>query len=153
MPTVHQLNVSDGGVPKLPVESVYIGNDHIEGDRQADQKHHGGPRQTLCIYSLEVIDALRSEGHPIQPGSAGENLTISGLDWSLLSDGAKLRIGQEVTIEVTDPATPCAKNAQWFLDGEFRRMSHSRHPGWSRWYARVLTPGRVTTGDDVVAID
>jgi MOSC domain-containing protein YiiM len=152
MALIHQINISDGGVPKLPVDRAAVALDGMEGDRQADRKHHGGPDQTLCLYSLEVIEMLRAEGHPIAPGSAGENLTISGLDWATVAPEQRFRIGADLTIEITDVATPCAKNAQWFADGRFSRMSDTRHPGSSRWYARVLTPGSVTTGDPVIQI-
>lgn len=152
MPHVHQINVSEGGVPKLPVDRAAVGLDGMEGDRQADRKHHGGPDQTLCLYSLEVIEMLRAEGHPIGPGSAGENLTIAGLDWDAVASRQRFRIGDALVIEITDVATPCAKNAQWFANGRFSRMSETRHPGASRWYARVLTPGVVATGDPVVRL-
>lgn len=152
MARIHQINVSNGGVPKLPVDRAAVGTDGMEGDRQADRKHHGGPDQTLCLYSLEVIEMLRSEGHPISPGSAGENLTISGLDWATVAPDQRFRIGETLVIEITDTATPCAKNAQWFADSKFSRMSDARHPGSSRWYARVLTPGVVATGDPVALI-
>ena len=76
--TVAQLNVSDGGVPKKPVEVAEVGDRGLVGDRQADRQHHGRPLQALCLWSVEVIDALRAEGHPIEPGLAGENVTIAG---------------------------------------------------------------------------
>jgi len=147
--TVVSINVSDGGVPKRPIPSTYVTTAGMEGDRQGDVRHHGGPLQTLCLLSLEVIEALRAEGHPIEPGSAGENLTLSGLDWDVMSEGVILRIGGDLVAEVTVPATPCSKNAQWFNDRRFTRMDHDKHPGFSRWYARVLKPGLVSTGDDV----
>jgi MOSC domain-containing protein YiiM len=56
-------------------------------------------------------------------------------------------------MEITDTATPCSKNAQWFVDGDFRRMSDSRHPGSSRWYAKVVIPGWVAIDDPVVPIN
>ncbi len=149
MALIHQINVSDGGVPKLPVDRAAVDLDGMEGDRQADRKHHGGPDQTLCLYSLEVIEMLQAEGHPIEPGSAGENLTISGLDWATVAPAQRFHIGDDLIIEITDVATPCAKNAQWFADGKFSRMSDTKHPGASRWYAKVLTPGTVATGDPV----
>lgn len=149
MARVHQINVSNGGVPKLPVEMAMVSVTGMEGDDQADKKHHGGPRQTLCLYSLEVIEALQAEGHPIAPGYAGENITLSGLDWATLADGDRYRVGGELTIEITDPATPCSKNAPWFLNGDFRRMSDSAYPGFSRWYARVIEPGMVSVGDEI----
>lgn len=153
MAHIHQINVSDGGVPKLPVDRAAVHVDGMEGDRQADRKHHGGPDQTLCLYSLEVIEMLQAEGHPIAPGSAGENLTIAGLDWAAGAPGQRYRIGDVPVIEITDVATPCAKNAQWFADGRFSRMSDTRHPGASRWYAKVLTPGIVAAGDPVLLLN
>lgn len=134
----------------MPVEQARVGLGGMQGDDQADKRHHGGPRQTLCLYSAEVIAELQSEGHPIAPGSAGENITVSGIDWASLAEGDMFRIGPDLVISITDPATPCAKNAGWFRDGDFRRMSHSAHPGSSRWYAKVLQPGLVTTGDEIV---
>jgi MOSC domain-containing protein YiiM len=145
---VHQINVSDGGVPKLPVKAAFLSHTGLSGDRQADQVHHGGPDQTVCVYSLEVIEALQGEGHPISAGYAGENLTVAGLDWSEVRPGVRLRAGESV-LEITYPTAPCSKNARWFLEGRFDRMHDAKHPGWSRMYARVLEEGWVRTGDPV----
>lgn len=146
---VAQLNVSGGGVPKRPVAAADVGLRGLAGDRQAARVHHGRPLQALCIWSADVIDALQAEGHPIAPGLAGENITVSGIDWSTIRPGAQLRIG-EVLAEVSAWATPCKKNADWFVDRDFNRMSHDLHPGWSRAYAWVREPGQVKTGDEVV---
>ena len=111
--------------------------------------HHGRPEQALCIWSLEVIQALREEGHPIEPGFAGENITVEGLEWSEVVPGRELRLGATVVAPITWPAAPCAKNAAWFLERDFRRMDPERHPGWSRMYAAVTTPGTIAVGDAV----
>lgn len=145
---VHQINVSGGGVPKLPVPEAHFGTDGVTGDRHADTVHHGGPHQAVCLYSLEVIEGLRAEGHPIHPGAAGENLTVAGIDWASVRPGTRLRAG-EALLEITKPTSPCHKNARWFLDGRFDRMHDGRHPGWSRMYAKVLEEGLVRTGDPV----
>lgn len=147
--TVTQINTSLGGVPKLPVDEVAVDWAGLQGDRQAARQHHGRPWQALCLWSNEVIAGLRAEGHPIQPGVAGENLTIGGLDWPSLRPGTRLRVG-EVLAEISSYAIPCKKNAQWFADGLFDRMHHEQHPGWSRLYASVLQPGRIVVGDEVV---
>lgn len=147
--TVAQLSVSDGGVPKRPVEAVAVGYRGLEGDRQATRKHHGRPFQALCLWSSEIIAALQAEGHPIGPGLAGENVTIEGIDWSTIRSGVRLRIG-EVLAEVSAWTTPCSKNAGWFLERNIDRMDHAHHPGWSRAYAWVREPGRVHQGDQVV---
>ena len=147
--TLTGIHRSDGGVPKLPVAAATVGWRGVEGDRQADRRFHGRVWQALCLWSAEVVAALRAEGHPIAPGNAGENLTLSGLDWAALRSGTRLRVGG-VLAELSLPATPCAKNARWFAGRDFMRMSHDRHPGWSRWYATVLAPGTVAVGDAVV---
>jgi MOSC domain-containing protein YiiM len=148
--SVAQLNVSGGGVPKQSVGEAKVTTAGMSGDHQNDRVHHGRGFQALCLYSKDVIDALNAEGHPIYPGAAGENITVEGIDWASLRPGAVILIGDELKIELSSYATPCAKNAPWFVDREFRRMLHDTHPGWSRIYATVLEPGRVHTGDQVV---
>ncbi len=152
MALLHQLSASNGGVPKKAVDRATIDRMGLVGDAQNDTKHHGGPDRALCLYSLEVIERLQSEGHPIEPGYAGDNMTISGLDWAAIQPGARLRIGHVVEIEVTSYTAPCSKNARWFIDGDFTRMLQSRHPGESRVYARVLQVGEVRAGDEVALV-
>lgn len=147
--SIHQISVSDGGVPKLAVEEAFVNVRGILRDNQANRKHHGRPEQALCLYSLEVIEALQAEGHPIEPGSTGENLTITGLDWATMKPGMRLEIGDSVIAEITYPATPCAKNARWFVDRNYDRIDHDDHPGWSRWYASIIAAGSITTGDEI----
>lgn len=149
-PYLHQISVSNGGVPKLAVPRARVTREGVEGDRQRNLKVHGGPDRAVCVYSLEVIEALRKEGHPIAPGSAGENFTVAGLEWNHVGPGTKLKVGDEVTLEVLSYTAPCDHNACWFKGGDFSRMSQKKHPGWSRVYARVLSEGVVKQGDPVI---
>lgn len=153
MARVFQLNSSTGGVPKKAIPHATIDESGMVGDLQRDQKHHGGPDRALCLFSLEVIQQFKEEGHPIEPGYAGENVTVSGLDWAKVVPGARLKIGTDVEVEITSYTAPCAKNAGWFVNGDFTRMLHSRHPAESRVYARVLSPGEVEPGDEVRLAD
>jgi MOSC domain-containing protein YiiM len=147
--TVAHLHASDGGVPKQPIDVAEVSDRGVVGDRQASRLHHGRPLQALCLWSVEVIDALRAEGHPIDPGAAGENVTIAGIDWATVRPGTQLLVG-DVLAEISAWATPCKKNAQWFVDRDFNRMNHDRHPGWSRAYAWVREPGTIRLGDQVI---
>ena len=149
-PHLHQINVSDGGVPKRPVLEALVATTGVEGDRQENLKFHGGPDRALCLYSQELIERLQDEGHSIDAGSSGENLTLAGLDWEKLKPGDQLQVGPEVRIEIMSYTTPCEKNARWFRDGDFKRVSHKRNPGWSRLYAKVLREGMVRPGDAVI---
>lgn len=150
---IFQLNVSRGGVPKHAVSEAHIDAGGMEGDRQADRRIHGGPDRALCLYAVEVLAALRAEGHPIAPGCAGENITVEGLDWRRVVPGTRLRLGAEALVEISSYTTPCWKNARWFRDGNPDRMRQEEHPGESRVYARVLQPGLVRTGDPIELIE
>ena len=145
---VLRINTSAGGVPKLAVESATLGTLGLSGDDHDDKVHHGGPDRALCIYSLERLRVLQAEGHPVGPGSMGENVTLEGLDTAGLVPGDRLSIG-EVEVELTGYATPCKTIAAAFIDGGFSRVLHQRHPGDSRLYARVLRAGRIHEGDPV----
>ncbi len=146
--TVVQVNAGSGGVPKLPVAHAAIGFRGIVGDRQAERRHHGRVWQALCLFPLEAIERLRAEGHPIGPGAVGENLTLGGLDFASFRPGTRVQIG-DALCELTLPAIPCRKNARWFTDGDFGRLSHTRDPAATRWYARVLEDGAVAPGAPV----
>jgi MOSC domain-containing protein YiiM len=148
---VHRINLSSGGVPKLPVAEAEINHLGIVGDQHNDHDH-GGPDRALCLYSLERIVALQAEGHPIEPGTIGENITLAGLDSAELSPGDRLSLGDEVKIELTRYTSPCKTIAASFVDGDFARALQDRHPGDSRLYARVVQGGRVRQGDRVERI-
>ena len=148
--TLVQISVNPrGGVPKHRVLSARILSTQVEGDKQRQLKFHGGPERAVCLFSWEVIRSLQDEGHPIDCGTTGENLTISGVDWSTLRAGTQIKIGHEVLIELTRETTPCKNIAACFIDGDFNRIHHQLHPGESRWYARVLREGIVREGDAV----
>lgn len=149
---VFQINASPGGLPKLGQVKAEVNSLGLANDRQADTRVHGGPERALCLYSLEQILLLQAEGHPIFPGAIGENLTLSGLDWSQVEPGKRLKVGNNALIEITRFTTPCSNLESYFLNADYSRVSETRHPGWSRVYARVLQAGNIKVGDEVSLI-
>lgn len=149
---IHQLSVSNGGVPKRAVPEADVSVLGLTGDVQAKRKIHGGPERAVCLFSLEVIRALQNDGHAIDAGTTGENVTIEGVDWAALAPGARLRLGAHVVVEVSDYAPPCRSIMRFFVDRKFGAISQKRHAGRSRLYACVLVPGRVRVGDDVTSL-
>lgn len=147
---LESVQISNGGVPKLTVSGpVQVTAQGVAGDRQRDLRFHGGPERAVCLFSMERIEALRRDGHPIGPGTTGENLTISGLDWGLVRTGSQVAVG-DVRLEVTKPADPCRNITASFHDGDVSRLSAKLHQGSARMYARVLVPGVIQAGDPVV---
>ncbi|MDG1840743.1 MAG: MOSC domain-containing protein [Crocinitomicaceae bacterium] len=149
MSKVISININkNGGVPKHPVASAYVNKLNVVGDKQNDKKHHGGENRAVCLFSFELIMQLKKEGHPIFSGSTGENITIQGIDWNLMKLGARLSLG-EVEIELTGPTSPCKTISNSFKEGDFSRISEKKHPGWSRWYAKVLKEGDIRINEEV----
>ena len=147
---VVQVSVSPkGGVPKRPVAQAEVGPTGLAGDAVRYTKVHGGPERAVCLFPLELIETLRAEGHPVFPGSVGENLTLTGLDWPRLRPGDVVAVGAAVRLQLTTRVEPCKTIRASFADGDFRRIQPARVPGETRWYTRVLAGGTVRTGDPV----
>lgn len=153
MPHIVQISVNPkGGVPKHRIEQTHLKTEGVEGDKQRDRRYHGGPERAICLFSYERIQALQDEGHPIDCGTTGENLTVAGLDWSEVVPGVRLQVGV-AQLEIASYTTPCSNIAASFTDGAFKRIAQKVHPGWSRVYARVLKEGLVREGDTVQVIE
>lgn len=147
--TVHQINVSGGGVPKRPVPSANALTGGLDTDRQAHPKFHGGPTRAVSLLGLDVIERLRAEGHAIAPGSTGENLTLAGVDWPSVPLGTTFHFAGGVVLEALSFATPCATIRASFRDGEIGLLHAEQHPGNARIYARVITEGPIEAGEAV----
>ena len=146
---VYGLHVNpQGGVPKFPVDVLEIHATGCVGDKQNDTRHHGGPERAVCLMERRIMTALQEAGHPIQPGTTGENLLIDGLDPGSLAVGVVLQIG-EVQLTITSDAPPCKTIRGSFEDGAFKNLSHRATPGQTRWYARVNRTGAIQLGDSV----
>ncbi len=147
---VTHMSISMGGVPKLPLDRARVGALGLEGDVQRDKKHHGGPDRAVCLYSMDLIERLNAEGHPISPGSTGENVTIRGLDWSRFTPGSRLTFSGGVVLEATSYAVPCSTIFASFADGAIRRIHQDDHPGECRVYTKVLSEGEAGVGESVI---
>ena len=146
------INASGGGVPKQPRHRAAVTAAGVEGDRQRDLRFHGGLDRAVCLYSFDLIRAMQDEGHQVTVGHLGENLTVMGLDWRLLTPGTRVQVGG-VRLLLTAFAVPCKNMSPYFDGGKIFRISQKVHPGWSRVYARVEEPGTVQIGDPVRIVE
>lgn len=150
---VLQVNVSPGGVPKLPVAGpVRVTRLGLEGDTHHEPTVHGGPHRAVALFAIEAIRRVAAEGHPIAPGTAGENLTTEGIELARLPVGTRLAIGDELVLELSAPDNPCRTISGSFSDGRFARISILTHPTDSRMYTRVLREGAVLAGDPITVL-
>ena len=149
---VHSVNVSQGGVPKLPIAGAWVGLGGLDGDAHREPLTlHGGPERAVCLYSVEQIGRVQADGHPLAgPGAAGENLTFEGLDLGALGPGTRLSIGEGgLVLEIASYTTPCQTIAHAFTERRIARISPKTNLADARRYCRVLTEGPVTEGDRV----
>ena len=157
--TIVQVNISSGGLPKRPISEGFIAPLGLEGDLHAHPQVHGGPLQAILMIAAEVVDDLRARGYPVFYGALGENLTTRGLAIRDVRIGDQVRAGGAL-LEVTKPREPCNQVNVYgeTLGGEIydQRVSLHDHtsPRWgmSGFYAKVLSPGPVATGDIIAVV-
>lgn len=133
----------------MPVPAARVGRFGLEGDRHRHDTVHGGPFRAVSLFAIEAIRRVEADGHPIFPGSTGENLTTEGIELALLPTGTRIAVGDEVVLEITRPAMPCDVIADSFRDRRAGRISALRFPTDSRMYALVVREGVVRPGDAI----
>lgn len=140
-----QINISQGGMPKLPVPEARVTFNGVAGDRQRTPKVHGGPDRAICLYSEELYQWLGEQGVNVSPGQIGENFTTRGLGLSSLQRGDRLRVGA-CLIEITKVRTPCYQLKKW--DPDLPEIIVGR----SGWMAKVIEEGMVYRGAPIELI-
>ena len=151
--TLVQVNVSPGGMPKLPVLVARVTRQGLAGDKQRNRKYHGGPDRAVCLYSEELYAWLREKGVDVSGGQIGENFTTRGLDLLKLAKGDRLRVGAAggdgadgcdgCVIEITGVRVPCSQLKKWDPDLPELIVGHSG------WVAKVVEEGTVKPGDPI----
>lgn len=153
------MNVSPGGVPKLPLLEGRLSVDGFEGDSWRHPKFHGGPMQAVLLVSIEILDTLQTMGFRVFAGALGENLTTEGLRFEDLRLGDRLRAG-DARIEITKVRTPC-DTLSVYGEGIQRAIYDARVKqgdflsprwGWSGFYAKVLQPG-IVRPNDIISVE
>ncbi len=157
--TIIQINTSPGGLPKRPVPEGQITPLGLAGDLHAHPHVHGGPRKAILIIAAEVVDSLIARGYPLFYGALGENLTTRGLTIGDIRIGDQIRAGGAV-LEITQPRGPCIQLDIYgeglqdeIYDARVKARDHTS-PRWgmSGFYASVLSPGPVATGDIIAVV-
>lgn len=152
---VSSLIADDGAVGITAIDKravngpVKVGRYGLFADVQADRKHHGGLDKALYAYSQADADFWAAElGRDLPFGWFGENLRVEGIDLNAALIGTRWRIGNTVVVEATMPRSPCSTFARW-VGGRDERGWVKRFGGEGRVgaYLRVVTTGRITSGD------
>lgn len=133
----------------------------LDGDEQGDLRVHGGPDKAVHVYPWAHYPAWREDlaGNAVasarlaQPGAFGENFSVEGdapIDEHAVHLGDRWRVGSAV-FEVSQGRQPCWKLNDRFAQPDMAaRLQHSLRTGW---YLRVLTPGSVRAGEEIVLVE
>jgi ferredoxin-NADP reductase/MOSC domain-containing protein YiiM len=122
---------------------------NLDGDGQGDLAGHGGEPRAVYVYQIESYRYWQEElkRTDFVYGQFSENFTIEGLPDDAVCIGDRYRIGSAL-FEVTQPRVTCYRVGI--------RMNEPRMPalltssGRPGFYLRVLEPGDVGAGDDIV---
>ena len=92
------------GIPKSNVNTARLIDDYgIEGDVHAGKWH-----RQVSFLALESIQKLREKGLPkLRPGAFAENITTEFINLPGLQVGTKIKIGNEIELEVTQIGKEC----------------------------------------------
>ena len=158
--SILQINVSRGGVLKRAIAEAEVTPFGLAGDLHQHPEIHGGPLKALLLITAEGIDELAALGFPLFYGALGENITTAGLDRRMLRTGQRYRAGQAV-IELTRIRIPCATlevygpGIQKAIYDHLVKAGDPASPRWglSGFYASVVQPGMVRTGDPILLLD
>ncbi|MCL2707114.1 MAG: MOSC domain-containing protein [Dehalococcoidia bacterium] len=133
------------GIKKHDVCEGVLREDHgLVGDSHACDGNH----RQLSLLSMTSINKMRDMGVDVGPGDFAENLTVEGGDLVLyeLPIGQRIRVGNEIVLEVTQIGKTCHDRCQIF-----KQVGTCVMP-IEGIFTRVIKGGVVKAGDGVAVI-
>lgn len=129
---------------------VWLNLHGLQGDFQADTKHHGGTDKAVLAFGESSYRILAEQGFShLKPGALGENITLGYWDETNVCIGDRFQIG-ETEVEVSQPRQPCWKiNA---VLGETNLLRSVFQTGRTGWYLRVFREGYWQKGMQVTLL-
>ena len=98
-----QINISDGGMPKLPVSEAYVTQSGVPGDRQRNTKFHAGPDRA------DFVEMGEADGQAGRKGNTKCFAEIVRQRGQSLGDGAGR--GRRTAFEDDDEFSPPHRKA------------------------------------------
>lgn len=137
---VVSINISEHkGISKKPIKSCLINNLGFNGDA-----HSGKWHRQVSLLSKESINKMRKKGFNISSGSFAENITTEGIDLLKISIGNRLKIGNDVILEVSQKGKVCPRPCSiYYKIGDCIMPKEGI-------FAKVIKPGKVKAGDTII---
>ncbi len=109
--------------------------------------HAGNWHRQVSLLGLESINKMVSKGAKVSPGSFAENITTEGIDTVALKVGSKLRLGNDVELEITQSGKHCHKSCEIL-----KQLGDCIMPR-EGIFAKVTKGGAINVGDIIEVID
>lgn len=140
---LHSICISPKrGQLKSEVPEAKVIKDHgIENDGHAGD----WGRQVTCLNYASVVKVNQERGLNVGPGGFAENLLIDGIDLVAVGVGGKLRIGQDVVLQVSQIGKEDHPSVVT------RTLGVTLLP-YEGLFCRVLEGGSIRQGDEVEVI-
>ena len=126
------------GMKKTNVKEVQL----KEGFGIIGDAHAGSSRQ-VSLLAEESIEKMRAKGLKVRSGDFAENITTRGIDLLGLEMGNKLKVGQEVLLEITQFGKECHTRCSIYYQAGDCVMPKEGV------FARVLKGGVIKSGDKI----
>ena len=127
------------GTRKIAVDEAFLKKEHgLEGDAHAGTWH----RQVSFLAS-EEIDKARKKGLEVTFGDFAENIATTGVDWKNIPVGSRIRLGQNVLVEITQIGKECHNRCAIYYKAGDCIMPREGV------FARVLEEGIIRCGDPI----
>ncbi|MBM3212145.1 MOSC domain-containing protein [Candidatus Poribacteria bacterium] len=118
----------------------------IENYGLKDDAHSGNWHRQVSLLAMESIEKALKRGIDVKPGDFAENITTSGIDLPSLPLGTKMKIGNEILMEITQIGKEChTKCAVYHQVGDCVMPREGI-------FARVLKGGKIKAGD-IISIE
>ncbi len=104
---------------------------------------HAGTEREVSLLAIESIEKMRKMGVDVGPGDLAENLTTENIDLISLPIGTKLKIGNEIVVEVTQIGKECHNGCEIF-----KQVGTCLMPT-EGIFVKILTGGEVRKGDSI----
>lgn len=130
------------GTKKHNVKSATLKSDFgILGDAHAGEK-----LRQVSLLARESIEKMKAKGLAVGPGDFAENITTQDIDLLNLKIGIKLRLAQDIILEITQIGKVCHSKCNIYYQAGDCVMPKEGI------FARVLKGGTVKVGDKVEVI-
>lgn len=107
---------------------------------------HAGTTRQVSLLAEESIEKMKTKGLKIGPGDFAENITTTEINLWDLNIGQKLRIGEDVILEITQKGKECHTRCNIYYQAGDCVMPKEGV------FAKVLKGGEVKAGGEIKCI-